>query len=62
MSVKVYFLETRPQFLVLSLVLAVLGSGMALASGVFNLTYAVLAFLGLLLLHVSVNTLRLPRL
>jgi 1,4-dihydroxy-2-naphthoate octaprenyltransferase len=57
MSVKVYFLETRPQFLVLSLVLAVLASGMALASGVFNLTYAVLAFLGLLLLHVSVNTL-----
>ncbi len=57
MSTKAYFLETRPQFLLLSLVLAVLGAGMALSSGVFNLSYALLAFVGLLLLHVSVNTL-----
>jgi len=56
-SVKLLFLETRPQFLVLSLVLAILASAMAYASGGFVLTYAALAFLGLLLLHVSVNTL-----
>jgi 1,4-dihydroxy-2-naphthoate octaprenyltransferase len=57
MSVKSYFLETRPQFLILSLVLAILGAGMAAAAGSFSFSYAVLAFAGLLLLHVSVNTL-----
>ena len=57
MALKHYLLETRPQFLILSLVLAVLGTGMALSSGFFNLTYAILAFIGLLLLHISVNTL-----
>lgn len=57
MTIKAYFLETRPQFLLLSLILAVLGTGMALANGYFNITHAVLAFLGLLLLHISVNTL-----
>jgi 1,4-dihydroxy-2-naphthoate octaprenyltransferase len=57
MAIKNYFLETRPQFLVLSLVLAILGTGMALASGVFNLLWAILLFVGLLLLHISVNTL-----
>lgn len=57
MAFKYYFLETRPQFLILSLVLAILGTGMALANGYFNLTYAILTFVGLLLLHISVNTL-----
>ncbi len=56
-SIKIYFLETRPQFLLLSLVLAILGTGMAAASGFFNILHAVLAFLGLLLLHISVNIL-----
>jgi 1,4-dihydroxy-2-naphthoate octaprenyltransferase len=57
MTLKHYFLETRPQFLLLSLVLAILGTGMAAAGGVFNLLYAALGSLGILLLHISVNTL-----
>lgn len=57
MALKYFFLETRPQFLILSLVLAILGTGIALESGFFNWTYAILAFIGLLLLHISVNTL-----
>ncbi len=57
MPIKNYFLETRPQFLILSLVLAILGTTMALTDGTFNLGWAVLLFVGLLLLHVSVNTL-----
>jgi 1,4-dihydroxy-2-naphthoate octaprenyltransferase len=57
MSVKAYLLETRPQFLILSLVLAILGTGMAVASGSISFLWAVLAFVGLLLLHISVNTL-----
>ena len=57
MSLKIYFLETRPQYLLLPVVLVILGTGMALASGVFNPIYSLLALLGLLLLHISVNTL-----
>jgi 1,4-dihydroxy-2-naphthoate polyprenyltransferase len=57
MPIKNYFLETRPQFLVLSLVLAILGTTMALADGAFSPGWAVLLFVGLLLLHASVNTL-----
>lgn len=57
MPIKEYFLETRPQFLILSLVLAILGTGMAIAEGPVSMLYAVLAFAGLLLLHISVNTL-----
>lgn len=57
MSVKSYLLETRPQFLILSLVLAILGTGMAVANGSISYLWSVLAFAGLLLLHISVNTL-----
>jgi 1,4-dihydroxy-2-naphthoate octaprenyltransferase len=57
MPVKDYFLETRPQFLILSLVLALLGASMAFADGYLHMFYAVLTFVGLLLLHISVNTL-----
>jgi len=57
MSIKAYFLETRPQFLVLSPILVILGMGMALYNGAFNTLYFILAFIGLLLLHTSVNTL-----
>jgi len=56
MSLKTYFLETRPHFLILSLVLIILSTSMALYDGFFNLKYSLLAFLGLLLLHISVNT------
>ena len=57
MSVKTYFLETRPQFLILSPILVILGMGMALQSNGFNTLYFVLAMVGLILLHTSVNTL-----
>ncbi|MBI2979690.1 MAG: prenyltransferase [Chloroflexi bacterium] len=57
MGLKVWFLETRPQFLLLSVVLAFLGTSIAWYDGAFHLGYALLAFLGLLLAHISVNVL-----
>ena len=57
MKLKVWFLETRPQFLLLSVVLAFLGTCIAWYDGYFHLGYALLAFLGLLLCHISVNVL-----
>jgi len=61
-KLKVWFLETRPQFLLLSVALAFLGTCMAWYDitrydGAFHLGYALLAFVGLLLCHISVNTL-----
>jgi len=61
-KLKVWFLETRPQFLLLSVVLAFLGSCIAWYEfkefgGTFHLGYALLAFFGLLLCHISVNVL-----
>ncbi len=57
MKLKTFFFETRPQFLLLSVVLAFLGTSMAWYDGYFDLGYAVLAFVGLLLAHISVNVL-----
>ena len=57
MKLKIWFLETRPQFLLLSVVLAFLGTSIAWYDGFFHLGYALLAFVGLLLAHISVNTL-----
>jgi len=57
MKLKVWFLETRPQFLLLSVVLAFLGTCIAWYDGYFHLGYALLAFLGLLLCHISTNVL-----
>jgi 1,4-dihydroxy-2-naphthoate octaprenyltransferase len=57
MKLKILFLETRPQFLLLSVVLAFLGTAMAWYNGAFHLGYAVLAFAGLLLAHIAVNVL-----
>ena len=56
-KLKIWFLETRPQFLILSVVLAFLGNCIAWYDGDFRLGYALLAFFGLLLAHISVNTL-----
>lgn len=56
-KLKIYFLETRPQFLLLSVVLAFLGNSIAWYYGAFHLGYALLAFIGLLLCHISVNVL-----
>ena len=57
MKLRIWFLETRPQFLLLSVVLAFLGTSIAWYDGFFHLGYALLAFLGLLLAHISVNVL-----
>ena len=57
MKLKVWFLETRPQFLLLAVVLAFLGTCIAWYDDYFHLGYALLAFLGLLLCHISVNVL-----
>ena len=57
MKLKILFLETRPQFLLLSVVLAFLGTSIAWYDGYFHLGHALLASFGLLLAHVSVNTL-----
>jgi len=56
-KLKIWFLETRPQFLVLSVVLAFLGTCIAWYNGAFHLGHAILAFIGLLLCHISVNVL-----
>jgi len=56
-KLKIWFLEIRPQFLLLSVVLAFLGTCIAWYDGAFHLGYALLAFAGLLLTHISVNTL-----
>ena len=57
MKLKVFFRETRPNFLLLSVVLAFLGTAIAWYDGAFHLGHAVLAFVGLLLAHISVNVL-----
>jgi 1,4-dihydroxy-2-naphthoate octaprenyltransferase len=57
MSIKTYLLETRPQFLILSVVLSFLGTAIAWYDGFFHLGHALLGFVGLLLAHVSVNVL-----
>jgi 1,4-dihydroxy-2-naphthoate octaprenyltransferase len=57
MKLKVWFAETRPQFLLLSVVIAFLGNAVAWYDGYFHLGHALLAFLGLLLCHIGVNVL-----
>jgi 1,4-dihydroxy-2-naphthoate octaprenyltransferase len=57
MNAKIYFLETRPQFLILSPILVILGMGIALYGGQFDTLNLILSFIGLVLLHISVNTL-----
>ena len=56
-KLKVWFLETRPQFLILSVVLAFLGTVIAWYDGHFSLYRAILAGIGLVLAHMSVNIL-----
>ncbi len=57
MSIKFLFLETRPQFLLLSPILVFLGMAIALTNGAFDLLHFILLTIGLMLLHTSVNTL-----
>jgi len=54
---RTWFLETRPRFLILSVVLIFLGTSIAWHDGYFSLLYCILALVGLLLVHVSANTL-----
>jgi len=56
-NLKIWFLETRPHFLILSVMLAFLGTAIAWYDGAFHLGHALLAFFGLLLAHISVNVL-----
>jgi len=57
LKLKVWFIETRPQFLTLSIVLAFLGTVIAWHDGYFHLGHALLAGIGLVFAHISVNTL-----
>lgn len=57
MKLKIWFAETRPQFLLLSIVLIFLGTSIAWYDNFFNFWHALLSFIGLLLLHISVNVL-----
>lgn len=55
MKARLYFLETRPQFLLLALVLGILGACMAWYDGFFSIGNIVLAGVGLILAHASCN-------
>ncbi|MFC2013203.1 prenyltransferase [Chloroflexota bacterium] len=57
MKLKIWFQETRPSFLLLPVVLAFLGTSIAWYDGFLNIGYAVLAFVGMLFGHISVNVL-----
>jgi len=54
---RLWFIETRPKFLVGSVAVALLGTTIAWWDGFFSLPHAVLAFIGLLLWHISINVL-----
>ena len=54
---RFWFLETRPQFLTLSIVLAFLGTAIAWYDGNISIWHALLAGIGLVLAHASVNIL-----
>jgi 1,4-dihydroxy-2-naphthoate octaprenyltransferase len=56
-SLKTWFLELRPQFLLLSVLLVPIGTAVAWYQGSFNLVYFVLAWVGTVLAHISVNVL-----
>jgi len=56
-SLKTWFLELRPHFLLLSVVLVPIGTAVAWHQGNLNLAYFVLAWVGTVLAHISVNVL-----
>jgi 1,4-dihydroxy-2-naphthoate octaprenyltransferase len=56
-SLKTWFLELRPQFLLLSVLLVPIGTAVAWHQGSFNLVYFLLAWAGTVLAHISVNVL-----
>lgn len=56
-TAKLMFLETRPQFLTLVPCVLAVGVGMAVLAGYFNGLHLVLALIGTVLVHASVNIL-----
>jgi 1,4-dihydroxy-2-naphthoate octaprenyltransferase len=56
-SLKTWFLELRPPFLLLSVLLVPIGTAVAWHQGSFNLAYFLLAWVGAVLAHISVNVL-----
>ena len=56
MKLLLYIRETRPQFLVLSCILIFLALGMSYYYETMNWVYLILCLFGLVLLHISVNT------
>ena len=54
-KLKVWFLVTRPQYLLLPVVLVFLGTSIAWYDDAFHLGHALLALVGLLLAHICVN-------
>jgi 1,4-dihydroxy-2-naphthoate octaprenyltransferase len=57
MKLKIWFMETRPQFLLLSVALVLLGTAISFHQGHFNGLRFALTTLGLVLAHASVNVL-----
>ncbi len=57
MGLKTWLLETRPQFLLLSVILVIYGTSIALYQGYFDLKYFLLTLVGLIFAHIAVNVL-----
>ncbi len=57
MNFKDWFLETRPQFLILSVILILLGTSVAFYNNTFNLIIFILTMIGLVNMHISCNVL-----
>ncbi len=57
MKLKIWFMETRPQFLLLSVVLVLLGTAISCHQGHFDWLRFILTMLGLVMAHASVNIL-----
>ncbi len=57
MKFKIWLLETRPQFLLLSVLLVLLGTAISCHQGHFDWLRFILTTLGLVLAHASVNVL-----
>ena len=56
-TAKTWFLELRPAFLILSVILVSIGTSVAWYEGAFHLWHFLIALLGMLLVHVACNIL-----
>ena len=57
LSLKTWFTETRPNFLLLTPICFSVGLGVAFSEGYFNLFRTILGLIGAMLAHISVNVL-----